>query len=55
MTIKAASWLSSVTGGNELGPVYPVQVNQSKYEDHENEGAMGQCCFKKKSINVFIL
>ena len=34
------SWFISVVDSNELGPLQPVQVNQSKYEDHENEGAV---------------
>ena len=31
----------TVVGGNELGPVYPIQLKPLKYEDHEDEGAMG--------------
>ena len=37
----AHSWFISVVDSNELCPVKPVQVNQSKNENHENEGAMG--------------
>ena len=37
----AHSWFISVVDSNELFPVKPLQVNQSKYENHENEGAMG--------------
>ena len=35
------SWFISVVDTDELGPVQPVQVKQSKYVDHEDEGAMG--------------
>ena len=34
------SWFISVVDSNELDPVWPVQVNQLKYENHENEGAL---------------
>ena len=27
--------------GNELGPVYPFQLNKLKYEDPKDEGAVG--------------
>ena len=27
--------------GNELGPVYPFQLNKLKYEDPSDEGAVG--------------
>ena len=43
ITINGASthsWFISVVDSNELCPVQPVQVNQSKYENHENDGAM---------------
>ena len=39
--ILVHSWFISVVDSNELCPVWSVQVNQSKYENHENEGAMG--------------
>ena len=26
------SWFATVVGGNELGPVYPFQLNNLKYE-----------------------
>ena len=39
-------WFISVVDRDELDPDQPIQVNQSKYDDHENEGAFGQ------SINV---
>ena len=35
------NWFISVVDSNELGTVQPVHVNQSKYEGHENEGAVG--------------
>ena len=34
------SWVISVVDSNELGPVQPFQVKQSKYEDREDLGAM---------------
>ena len=34
-------WFISVDDSNELGPVEPVQVNQSNFYSHEIEGAMG--------------
>ena len=39
--ITTHSWFISEVDSNELCPVKAVQVNQSKYENHENEGAMG--------------
>ena len=27
------SWFATVVDGNELGPVYPFQLKQLKYED----------------------
>ena len=43
------SWFISGVDSNELCPVQPVQVNQSKYENQENEGAMwGNDCFQHK-------
>ena len=39
-TVTAHSWFISVVDCNELCPVY--QVNQSKNESHENEGARGR-------------
>ena len=30
---EAHSWFATVVGGNELGPVYPFQLNKLKYED----------------------
>ena len=35
------SWFAAVVDGNELGPVYPFQLNQLKYEDPKDEGAVG--------------
>ena len=34
------SWFISVVNSNELYPGEPVQVNQSKYENDENDGAI---------------
>ena len=41
LIIPAHSWFISVVDSNELCPVLPVQVNRSKYENNENEGAIG--------------
>ena len=37
----AHSWFISAVDSNELCPVKPVQMNQAKYENYENEGAIG--------------
>ena len=34
-------WFTTVVDVTELGPVYPIQLKQLKYEEHEDEGAMG--------------
>ena len=31
--LSAHSWFATVVDGNELGPVYPFQLNKLKYED----------------------
>ena len=31
--ITPHSWFATVVDGNELGPVYPFQLKQLKYED----------------------
>ena len=31
--IHTHSWFATVVDGNELGPVYPFQLKQLKYED----------------------
>ena len=41
LIITTCSWFISVVDSDELGPVLPIQVNQSKYEDYENEEAVG--------------
>ena len=39
--IVTHSWFISVVDINDLCPVKPVQLNQSKYENYENEGVIG--------------
>ena len=38
---KTHSGFISGVDSNKLDPVKPVQVNQSKYEEYDNEGAIG--------------
>ena len=35
------SMFTTVVDVTELGPVYPIQLKKLKYEEHEDEGAMG--------------
>ena len=35
------SWFTNVVDGNELDPVYPIQLKQLNYEDPEDDWAKG--------------
>ena len=48
------SWFISVVDNNELCPVQPVQVNQSKYKNYENEGPSGAMIFFSITIHLLI-
>ena len=41
LTVWAHSWFNTVVDSNELGPVCPFQLKQLKYEDPQDEGAIG--------------
>ena len=41
ISFLAHSWFATLVDSNELGPVYPFQLKQLKYEDPYREGAVG--------------
>ena len=43
--LASHSWFISVVDSSELCSVKPVQLNQSKHENYEKEGAFGAMMF----------
>ena len=53
-TFLVHSWFTTVVDFTEFSPVKPILMKPFKYEDHEDEGAMGATIASMKDFGINI-